>query len=133
MLKRSNSYARWRVLRRCKSFFYNEEWNHDHPYILHSFNAINKFAARSTSEMWWDSTIDIFDQAFKHFYRVGQEMTCLATFRNMEHSHIPIEGLVEHSHSRPFKRKTRGPFKRNCTVLQKVCQTDNSAVNLCTF
>ena len=64
---------------------------------------------------------------------VGQEMTCLATFRNMEHSHIPIEGLVEHSHSRPFKRKTRGPFKRNCTVLQKVCQTDNSAVNLCTF
>ena len=38
---------------------------------------MNKFAARSTSEMWWDSTIDIFDQAFKHFYRVGQEIACL--------------------------------------------------------
>ena len=48
--------------------------------VIDQVNAINKFAARSTSEMWWDSTIDIFDQAFKHFYRVGQEIACLAPF-----------------------------------------------------
>ena len=66
--------------------------------ILHSFNAINKFAARSTSEMWWDSTIDIFDQAFKHFNMVGQEIACLAP-REREHSPLPTEGLVDTSES----------------------------------
>ena len=66
--------------------------------VIDQVNAINKFAARSTSEMWWDSTIDIFDQAFKHFYMVGQEIACLAP-REREHSPLPTEGLVDTSES----------------------------------
>ena len=35
----------------------------------------------------------------------------------MEHSHIPIEGLVEHSHSTPFKRKFCQTDKHRPSVL----------------
>ena len=61
--------------------------------ILHSFNAINKFAARSTSEMWWESTIDI-RPGLQIFNMVGQEIACPAP-REREHSPLPTGGLVD--------------------------------------
>ena len=77
---------------------------------MHSFNAINKFEARSTSEMWWDSTIDI-QPGLQAFNMVGQEIACPAP-REREHSPLPT-GLVDLRKSSPVKHKTDLQVPRN--------------------